>query len=442
MEDIKILNEKELIELIRSHRSKREEILRNKRYYRNENDIVKTGVLPADGQDSLRSADNRISHNFHQLMVDEKAAYMFTYAVQFDLDNKEELNKDVAETLGDELESISQELCVEASNCGTSFLHYWIDEENEKEFEYALVPTEEIIVIYNRSLKKNIIEVFRYYSYKENDKSYTVVEQWDKENFITYTLQGSSEIEGLKLLNIEEVKHNLEAVPFIEFKNNKDKIPDLNKYKDLIDLADKVMSGYANDIEDIQQLIYVLEGYGGQDLQEFKSDLKRYKAIKVDGGTDGGAVKTLQIEIPVEARVKLIEILEKRIYESGQALQQNIESVGQASGVALKFFYRKLELKCGLTETQFKKGFDELIRAILKFLKKDAKKITQVYSRNMISNDMETAQMASISAGIISEKSVLKNHAWVEDAEQEIEELKKERVESIPDLNQDGNLNE
>ncbi len=55
--------------------------------------------------------------------------------------------------------------------------------------------------------------------------------------------------------------------------------------------------------------------------------------------------KTLEIEIPVEARKVILEILKKQIYESSQGLQQDVESVGNASGVALKFFYRKLELK-------------------------------------------------------------------------------------------------
>ena len=355
---------------------------------------------------------------------------MFTYPIQFNLDNNVELNKVIEELLGEEKESIAQELCVESSNCGRAFLHYWINEENK--FEYAVVGSEQIITKYNNTLKKKLTEIFRYYDYFEGDKSFIILEQWTQTDFITYKLKGAMNSEDLKLVDIEQVKHSLEEVPFVEFKNNQSSSSDLKKYKSLIDLADKVMSGYANDIEDIQELIYILEGYGGQDLQEFKTDLKRFKAIKTDGGSEGGSVKTLQIEIPVEARTKLIDILEKRIYEAGQALQQDTESVGNASGVALKFFYRKLELKAGKTETQFKKGFNILIRAMLRHIKKDALKINQTYTRNMINNELETSQIAANSTGIISEKTILKNHPWVEDVELELGELEKERTEVNP----------
>ena len=110
--------------------------------------------------------------------------------------------------------------------------------------------------------------------------------------------------------------------------------------------------------------------------------------------------------------------MKKQIYESGQALQQDTESYGNASGVALKFFYRKLELKAGMMQTQFKKGFSTFIRAILKYLTCDVNmKIIQTWTRNMISNDKENSEIAQNSNGIISQKTILKNHPWVEDPE-------------------------
>ena len=53
--------------------------------------------------------------------------------------------------------------------------------------------------------------------------------------------------------------------------------------KDLIDQYDLVVSGFANDLADIQEVIFVLRNYGGEDLNTFLSELKRYKAIKVEG---------------------------------------------------------------------------------------------------------------------------------------------------------------
>jgi SPP1 family phage portal protein len=419
-------------EIIKRDNERRKKILENKKYYDFENKIILTGIVPGnEHKDPLRQADNRIAHNFHQLLVDEKAAYMFTYPPLIDINNDTNTNKEITNILGDDFECICKNLCIEASNAGVSWLHYWYkaDEKGEKEsFEFEIIETEQIIPIYSNNLKKELIRIYRYYPGVEElengqIKNYVYFEIWDKDKFETYKFEGYIDGSDMKYIpgGYEEVKHNIKSVPFIEFPNNKNKKSDLDRYKSLIDLYDKVMSGFANDLEDIQQIIYILENYGGTDLKQFLGDLKRYKAIKTNSGLQGasGGVKTLQIEIPVEARKVILDILKKQIYESGQGLQQDTESVGNASGVALKFFYRKLELKAGLCETEFKKGFNKLIRAILLYIGNEEKvSIQQTYTRNMISNDLENAQIAQASSGIIPQKYILKNHPWIDDPEE------------------------
>lgn len=409
-----------------------------KNYYNNDNIIKIKGVLPEES-DPIRSADNRVSHNFHQLITDEKVAYMFTYPVLFDVDDKD-LNKKIKEVLGDDFKSESAYLCTNATNNKVGWLHYWIE---DGKFQYATVETEQCIPVFDGNLKKKLIGFYRYYPiYEENYmgrvKEYVIFEYWDNTHCEKYKFRGNLAGTGLTYMpeDYEEFDHPFEEVPFIEFKNNRNMISDLKKYKDLIDIYDKVMSGYANDLEDIQQLIYILENYGGEDLKEFLGDLKRYKTVKTETGADGrtnGGLKTLQIEIPVEARNSILEIIKKQIYESGQALQQDNENFGNASGVALKFFYRKLELKAGLTQIEFEKGFNKLIRVIMKFLKIsnwDTRTIIQTWTRNMISNDSENAQIAAESVDVISNESIVKNHPWVEDPEEEMKKIRQQREEA------------
>ena len=95
-------------------------------------------------------------------------------------------------------------------------------------------------------------------------------------------------------------------------------------------------------------------------------------------------------------------------------------------------------MKSGLTETEFRKGFNELVRAILNYLDKDESlKIQQTYTRNMISNDLENAQIAQASVGVIPKKYILRNHPWIDDPEEAEEEMKREENEVDPysDLN-------
>ena len=51
-------------------------------------------------------------------------------------------------------------------------------------------------------------------------------------------------------------------MPFIFFSNNDEGTSDLNDIKELIDSYDKIYSGFVNDLEDIQEIIFVLTNYG------------------------------------------------------------------------------------------------------------------------------------------------------------------------------------
>ena len=436
MENILTINQ--IKRIIKNDYDRRNEILLEKRYYNNDNDIRLKGIVP-ETADPLRSADNRTSNGFHGDITDEKIAYMFTYAVLFDLGDKK-LNEQIRNVLGDGFESECGALGINATNSKVAFLHYWIEDDT---FQYSTVETEECIPVFDKSLKRKMIGMYRYYPDYEEDvvtgktKYYVWFEYWDDKHCEKYKFRGRLNQTGLTHLPAydENFEHSFGKVPFIIFKNNNRMTSDLHRYKDLMDIYDKVLSGYANDLEDIQQLIYIIENYGGENLGEFLSDLKRYKTVKTETDTNGtsGGLKTLSIEIPVEARNSLLEILEKRIYKSAQSLEQyNAESFGNASGTALKFFYRKLELKAGITEMQFRKGFNELIRAILQFLKADINTpITQTWTRNMISNDMETAQIAQESKDTISDETILKNHPWVENPEEELKKIKKQKEENV-----------
>ena len=45
------------------------------------------------------------------------------------------------------------------------------------------------------------------------------------------------------------------------------------------------------------------------------------------------------------------------------------------------------------------------------------------WTRTAVRNDQELAQIAQQSEGVISKKTIVTNHPWVDDAEQEMEEI-------------------
>lgn len=413
-------------------------------YYRNENDITRYG---AKGQDSgpLRNADNRIPRNFHGLLVNQKAAYLFTAPPLFDM-GKKNINKRITEILGDSYPKVCKDLCVNASNHEVAWLHYWINEK--KDFCYAVVDSEQIIPLYCSDLDHALIAVLR--TYRDIDfstgKEITVWEYWDNKKCYSYfnksdtissnglsayyVFPGVDDESGIaKQGNVFE--HEWGRVPFIPFYNNNIATNDLKNIKPLIDAYDKVFSGFLNDLEDIQEIIFVLTNYGGTDKEEFIDDLKTFKMIKLDSTEkdDKTGIQTIAINIPIEAREKFLEMTRKAIFEQGQGVDPDPQKFGNTSGEALKYLYSLLDLKAGLMETEFKQGFGELVRVICQYLGAECKQIIQTWTRSAIRSDTEQADICAKSDGIVSHKTILKNHPLVEDAEKEEKQIEKERQE-------------
>lgn len=408
------------------------------RYYRNEADILFRKEKEED-EKPLRNADNRIPRNFHGLIVNQKSSYAFTAPPLFDVGSTSS-NKQITEVLGDEYAKNCMELCVNAANTSVGWVHYW---ETEKGFEWAVVDSRQIIPVWNKSLKKRLSGVFRVYPEidEETGDNYTIYEYWNETECQAFRRRTGDGLEQLQIYDmfieptmgemVSQYQHKSEEVPFIPFFNNNINTDDLKNIKPLIDVYDKVYSGFINDLDDIQELIFVLSGYGGTELDGFLQDLKRYKTIKLDEDAEHPGVSTLNIEIPIEARNSILEATRKAIFEQGQGFDPQPENFGNQSGEALKFMYSLLEMKTGLMETEFRLGFSKLIRAICRYKNIECGNITQTWTRTCIKNDTELANICKNSVGIVSRLTILKAHPLVEDATQELKQLEKEEKEEL-----------
>lgn len=408
------------------------------RYYLGDNDIMYR--KPKDKcEEPLRNADNRIAFNFHSLLVDQKASYMFTAPPLFDTKD-DTLNEIVAATLGDGYAKKCKDLCVDASNAGVGWLHYWIDEK--KGFCYGVIPSMQLRPVYSLRLEKELEAVLRTYRMvDDNGDEWQIYEIWNDKECQAYRKRAEmfQPFDMFSYINLDGMaeptntfRHDFGAVPFIPFPNNNVCAGDLDKIKNLIDSYDKTYSGFVDDLEDIQQVVFVLTNYGGADLKQFLSDLKYYKTIQVEsaGSEDKSGVSTLTIDIPVEARDKLLDITRKAIFDMGQGIDPQQQGFDNTSGEAMKFLYSLLELKAGLMETEFRAGFGELVRAIGRYYGKEPEQIVQTWTRTSIRNDAELVDMCQKSVGVISTKTILKNHPFVENAEDEEKELAAEKEQT------------
>ncbi|WP_283679940.1 phage portal protein [Lentilactobacillus sp. Marseille-Q4993] len=433
------------------------------RYYLNRNDITSknNGESKLDKKakdEPLRSADNRVSSNFHQLLVDQEAGYLATDRPQIDVED-EQLNDNIDDTLGDNFPLRLNQLVVDAANAGVAWVHYWLDAD--KQFRYGIVPPDQVTPIYSSDLDQKLLAVRRTYDQLDPDsgKQYTVHEYWTDKDVTVFRSQkpGYADLEpyatrfqyydvttGAEMGQGNVYQHDFGRIPFIEFPKNKYRIPDLYKYKGLIDVFDDVYNGFVNDVDDVQQVILILTNYGGESLSEFKKALKEDKAVKFEsmGTGDKSGLDKLTIDIPVDARNSLMEVTKSDIFVHGQGIDPTKFLINNASGAAIKMLYSHLELKASMTEAYFRDALTELIRAIMKWLgvaDADSRKITQTWQRTAIQNDLENAQKVATVAQYSSDEAIAKSNPLVDDWQQELADrsddiVKRDGYEADPNV--------
>lgn len=448
-------------------------------YYDNCDSIKKTGAAAIDdvnaflrmrGSNPLRSADNRISANRHRVVVDQKVGYMFTVPPQFDLPSDdsdaadEQTLKKVNDTVGTQWPKVVRQLGLDASNTGRAWLSYWQDNDTGK-YDYWYVNPLTCAPIYDRStVKQKLLYLIRVYGYNDgNGNPVTRYEIWSDAQ-VAYLVQPQASsafprppisYETLPDGNWNIQPHQYGRIPFIEFRNNAKALPDLIMYKDFIDALDKLLSGFANDIDDIQEILWVIKNYkGDEDTPVYDKSgnvvtdndgnpvtrpvdrlmmMKAKKIVDVDG--DGG-VDALRNEIPFEARKAFRDILDTEFWTAAMAVNPNPPTgTGNQSGVYIDYLYGLLELKAGLMETEFRASIDEFLQSVLHYLNADETlQFVQTWKRTKPQNNAEIAQIiAQVPDTVMSEETKTKICPYITDWQAERAQIEKEQSQKQQD---------
>lgn len=422
------------------------------RYYKVENDIFKrkiTRIVKGTEVEETYKANNKLAHSKYKNMVDEKVAYLLAkdYALKCDDESYVERVKDV---LGKHFQYQLSGLGYEASNKGIAWLQAYIDEEGK--FKTMIIPSEQCIPIWRDNSHTELESMIRVYETVvwEYDKKKTItnVEVWGKDGVSYYRLEGKLLIADYDKNNDNNgpVAHYRKGdmwyawgrVPFIAFKNNRIELPDIKFVKSLADNYDLSRSEAANYVEEVKNLIFILKGYGGEDIHEFMRVLNEDRAIPIDDPEDGG-VDTLTPQMDITALREHYEQLKRDLTEDGQSINKDLDKFGSApSGVALKFMYSGLDLKCNALESEFKMGFENLLYFINIYLSENSLgsyknvDLDIIFNRDMKINESEVIEDCQKSKGVVSDDTIIANHPWTKDIEQEKEALEKQKQENLP----------
>lgn len=256
---------------IDEHRKFREMVQQANRYFIGYNDILIENKheridrkIQEQVTNPLRSADNKEPHGFYPILVEQKIAYGFADQIIFKSENKK-YNKHLIE-LSNLLYSKIDNLALYSSNAGFSWLYHYIDKNGK--FQIEAYESCEIIPLYDYSEGKKLKYVIRYFGdiailYSlEKIKYYHIGMDGFYEKMITAEGEAKEAVYFYKIrIGNIKIKGSYDELPFIRFNNNMAAISDLTKVKPFIDAYDMIVSNYVNDVEDLQQLIFILINY-------------------------------------------------------------------------------------------------------------------------------------------------------------------------------------
>lgn len=440
----------------------RQLMLAGERYYRTENDILNRKMLRyEDGRwvEDETKANNRLAHGFMRNLVDDKVNYLLLKPISMLCEDEKYLTA-VKNTLGKRFQKRLAQLGYEASNKGIAWLHPYINSAGE--FKTMRIPSEQCIPIWTDNDHEELEAFIRYYGvevYEGKEMRIVTKIEFHTADGVEYyekTPNGEVILDAEKYLDVEGDGTLLPhftvdgepgtwgRVPFIPFKNNDMELPDLQFVKTLIDDYDRTRSDISNLLEEVRSVIYVLRGYGGQELGEFMGDLAHYRAVKLDADEHAG-IDLLQAKIDIDAAQKHWEALKKDIFDFGQGVDEDKDKIGNApSGIALRFLYSNLDLKCNTLEEWFKWGFEQLLYFVNRYheimkLPVSDKEIKIVFNRDIAVNESQAIIDCANSKGLISNRTIIANHPWVEDVDAEIDQIEKESLTNEPPMfNEEG----
>lgn len=228
------------------------------------------------------------------------------------------------------------------------------------------------------------------------------------------------------ILGVLEVAEDIGQIPVVPLYANDAKRSTLTiALKNKIDLYDIIISDFGNNLEDSQDVYWVLKNYAGQDMGEFLADYKYYKSIKVD---EDGDATAHTIEVPHEARKQALEILRERIYEDSMSLDTSILSGGSLTNIAIKANMANLDLKTDEYENQCIEFMENLIDVYGLFFEQFEDYEIKFIRRTLV-NDTEKITNLLAMRSEISLRTFLEENPYIEDVDKELERLEEEQRE-------------
>lgn len=148
-------------------------------------------------------------------------------------------------------------------------------------------------------------------------------------------------------------EENYPTFPIIPLWGNSEHQSVLVGLREQIDCYDLIKSGFANTVDEASIVYWTLQNAGGMDdtdLAKFVDQMRTLHATVVD--VDGASAESHTIDVPYEAREKLLDRLDSDLYRDAMALDTSRIADGAVTATQILAAYEPINSKCDKFEYQ------------------------------------------------------------------------------------------
>nr|WP_308742093.1 phage portal protein [uncultured Anaerocolumna sp.] len=457
----KITDEEFIVKEIKRFKfsKRRKDMIDGERYFDGHHDILhrKRMVIGVNGEleEVTNLPNNRIVDNQYKKMVVQKNNYLLGQPITVQSDNELYI-KTLKSFFNKKFMRMMKNIGEDSLNCGIGWLFCYYDEHGKFTFKrfkpYEVIPgwkdSEHTVLEY-------FIRIYEVIGYEgKNEVVIEKVEVYDDKGIHYFILKNNKLIpdaphhqDYFTMIDSDgfEQGYNWSKIPLIPFKYNNKEIPLIKMVKSLQDGLNLIESNFQNNMEeDARNTILVLVNYDGEKLGEFRRNLATYGAVKVktiDGAA--GDLKTLQIEVNADNYKAIIEMFKKAIIENAMGYDAKDDRLGSnANQMNIQSMYNDIDLDANGMETEFQAAFEELLWFINMHLYNtgmgdfEGEEVEIIFNRDMLINETESIDNIAKSVGILSDKTIISQHPWVNDPQAEMERLEEQKKKEQEEADQ------
>ena len=444
--------ELEITEWLSSKKRRRQ--LEGEAYYDGKQAILQKKRMALDKDGELVEVkylpNNRILNNQYAKMVDQKTNYSFGRPFSFDTENKqyaEALNAVLGAGFRRFLRAVGEGAWIG----GKCWVYPYYE---DRELAFRRFPADEVLPFWadaDHTILDAAVHVYAIQVYDSSEKVKLVTKaevfhgggvdcfiREDDGRLVPDPDAASGPYTITTGPDLGPRRDNWGRIPLVCFKSSPHELPLLSRVKCLQDAYNDVLSNFANRMEeDVHSTLLVLKNYEGEDLGRFRHNLATYGAVKVRSyeGSEGG-VDTLTLEVNSENYKVLLSLLKDAIIENAGGYDAKDERMsGNPNQMNIQSMYSDIDLDANGIELEFQAAMEELLWFVKRYLANTGKgsfegaQAKAIFDRDVLINETEVINNCKASVGILSDETIVKNHPWISDPEQELERIKREREE-------------